>query len=59
VIRKIPPWNSTRAATCFAERENLMITHIRRGVTLPDHSAVIDGGANIDMRETESIVGDL
>jgi hypothetical protein len=33
--------------------------YLQRGITLPDHSVVIDGGANIGMRETGSIVGAL
>ena len=33
--------------------------YLRRGITLPDHSVVIDGGANIGMRETGSIIGAL
>jgi len=31
--------------------------YLQRDITLPDHSVVIDGGANIGMRETGSIVG--
>ena len=33
--------------------------YLQHGINLPDHSVVIDWGANFGMRETGSIVGAL